>query len=49
MYSFSSKPSRQFCEYAARRLTVMYPFMRDALGTGYVSFFPPIFVYIVLF
>ena len=37
MYSFANRPSKQFCEYAARRLTVMYPFMRDALGTGYVS------------
>ena len=38
MYNFSSRPSKQFCEYAARRLTIVYSFMRVTLGTGYVSF-----------
>ena len=33
MYSFSLRPSRQFCEFAARRLITKYPFLRDAVGT----------------
>ena len=37
MYSYTSRPSKKFCDYAARRLTISYPFMRDALGNGCVS------------
>lgn len=37
MYSYGGRPSRALCQHAARRLTLKYPFMRDALGTGYVS------------
>ena len=34
----SPRPSQQFCEFAARRLITKYPFLRDAVGTGYMSF-----------
>ena len=40
MYSYGThgyRPSRKFCEHAASRLILKYPFMRDACGTGYVS------------
>lgn len=37
LYSYGGRPSRTLCQHAARRLTLKYPFMRDACGTGYVS------------
>lgn len=37
MYSYGKRPSRAFSKYAARRLTLVYPFLRDSIGTGYVS------------
>jgi hypothetical protein len=37
MYTYGSRPSRNFCEFTSRRLIMKYPFLRDAVGTGYVS------------
>ena len=33
-----SSPSRSQCESVARCLILKYPFMRDDIGTGYVSY-----------
>ena len=38
MYSFSSRPLWQFCEFQVRMLITKYPYLQDAVGTGYVSF-----------
>ena len=35
---FGSNPSKAQCETVARRLILKYPFMRDDIGTGYVSY-----------
>ena len=32
------KPSRTDCEQVARRLILKYPFMKDDIGDGYVSY-----------
>ena len=37
MYGFMLKPNSSFCQYCAQRLILKYPFMRDSVGTGYVS------------
>lgn len=34
---FGTRPRRARCEELARQLILKYPFMRDDLGTGYVS------------
>ena len=48
MYTYCRRPSRQFCEFASRRLITKYPFLRDAIGTGYVSTLN-LFIYFWLF
>ena len=37
MYSFGKRPSCSFCKTAARQLIVVYPFLKDSIGSGYVS------------
>ena len=37
MYSYGRRPSKSFCKYAARELINKYPFLKDSIGTGYVS------------
>ena len=37
MYGFMEKPSPSFCKFVAQRLILRYKFMRDSIGTGYVS------------
>ena len=37
LFARSSKPDRSDCEQIARKLILMYPFMNDDLGNGYVS------------
>ena len=32
------KPIRNHCEQVARKLILKYPFMKDDMGDGYVSF-----------
>ena len=39
----ASKPTRSQCEKFARKLILKYPFVKDDMGNGYVSFS---FVYI---
>ena len=39
MYGFVEKPTSHFCKFVAQRLILKYPFMKDGLGTGYVSIF----------
>lgn len=46
MYSYGKRPLRKFCAFAARQLVLKYPCMRDACGTGYVSYFY-LYVYIL--
>ena len=44
MFTYSTSPNHEFCTFVAQRLILKYPFMRDAVGTGYVStLFPDIF------
>lgn len=35
---FGSKPNKQHCEQFARQLILQYPFLKDDIGSGYVSF-----------
>ena len=37
MYGCMEKPSSESCKFVAQRLILKYPFMRDTMGTGYVS------------
>lgn len=37
MYRYTEKPTTTFCKFAAQRLILKYQFMRDTMGTGYVS------------
>ena len=37
MTSFGIRPTRNFCSTVARRIILKYPFLRDAVGNGYVS------------
>lgn len=39
LFARASKPSRSQCEEFARKLILKYPFVKDDIGTGYVSFF----------
>ena len=39
MYSYGSRPSKPLCKHVARQLVLKYPFLRDSIGTGYVSYF----------
>lgn len=37
MTSYGIRPPRPFCSLVARRIILKYPFLRDAVGNGYVS------------
>ena len=37
MYGFVEKPTSHFCKFVAQRLILKYPFIKDGIGTGYVS------------
>ena len=37
MTSYGGKPSKNFCSTVARKIVLKYPFLRDAVGSGYVS------------
>ena len=37
MTSYGVRPSTNFCSAVARKIILKYPFLRDALGSGYVS------------
>ena len=37
MTSYGIRPPRNFCSAVARRIILKYPFLRDAVGSGYVS------------
>ena len=37
MTSYGVRPSTNFCSAVARRVILKYPFLRDAVGSGYVS------------
>lgn len=37
MTSYGVKPSKNFCSSVARKIVLKYPFLRDAVGSGYVS------------
>lgn len=39
LFAHSRKPSRVDCEQQARKLILKYPFMKDDMGIGYVSYF----------
>jgi hypothetical protein len=39
MFSFGKRPSRSFCKAVARQLISTYPFLKDSIGSGYVSLF----------
>ena len=38
MTSYGSRPSLNFCSLVARRIVLKYPFLRDSIGNGYVSY-----------
>ena len=40
MYGYMEKPTSSFCKFVAQRLILLYTFMRDSKGTGYVSVAP---------
>ena len=37
MTSYGVKPPRNFCSAVARKIVLKYPFLCDAVGSGYVS------------
>lgn len=37
MTSYGIRPSSNFCSAVARRIILKYPFLRDSVGSGYVS------------
>ena len=37
MTSYGVQPSGNFCSAVTRRIVLKYPFLRDAVGSGYVS------------
>lgn len=37
MTSYGVRPSANFCSAAARKVVLKYPFLRDSVGSGYVS------------
>ena len=37
MTSYGVKPPRNFCSAVARKIVLKYPFLRDAVGSSYVS------------
>lgn len=37
MTSYGVRPSTNFCLAVARKIILKYPFLRDAVGSGYVS------------
>ena len=37
MTSYGVKPPKNFCSTVARKIVLKYPFLRDAVGSGYVS------------
>lgn len=39
LFARASKPTRSQCEELARKLILKYPFVKDDMGTGYVSIF----------
>lgn len=39
LFTRASKPTRVQCEELARKLILKYPFVKDDMGTGYVSVF----------
>ena len=39
LFSYSTKPTCADCDQLARKLIVTYPWMRDDMGSGYVSVF----------
>lgn len=38
LFSRANKPSRGMCEEYARKLILRYPFLKDDMGNGYVSY-----------
>ena len=38
LFARASKPTRAQCEELARKLILKYPFVKDDMGTGYVSY-----------
>ena len=39
LFSYSAKPTRADCDQLARKLILTYPWMRNDMGSGYVSVF----------
>ena len=39
MTSYGVKPSKNFCSAVARKIILKHPFLRDAVGSGYVSIY----------
>ena len=37
MTSYGVRPSTNFCSVVARKVVLKYPFLRDSVGSGYVS------------
>ena len=48
MYGYMEKPTTTFCKFAAQRLILKYQFMRDTKGTGFVSKYLFIYLYIIM-
>lgn len=42
MYSYVERPTSAFCKFVAQRLILQFPFMRDSMGTGFVSIYDPL-------
>ena len=46
---FGPHPSRADCQHQARKLILQYPFMKDDIGVGYVSYLHMLgFIYLFL-
>ena len=39
MFTKYPRPGRRDCDYVARKLVLKYPFLRDSMGNGYVSYY----------
>ena len=46
---YGPRPGKNHCQQAARQLILKYPFMKDDLGSGYVSIYIYILTYFYLF
>ena len=44
---YGPRPGKNHCQQAARQLILKYPFMKDDLGSGYVSIFTYLFLFIL--